>query len=301
MSAFAQEKEVFVFSDSIRLSGTLSKPKTKYKPTVVLFIAGSGPTDRNGNQKGFNSNMFTYMAEYLKSKKVASLRYDKRGVGKSSNARGLAKENSLVFDDYVKDVKAWINYLDSSNEFSNIVVCGHSEGSLIGMLAAKNNDKVDAFVSLAGPGKPIGNVLKSQLKTLPDSLFQISEKIIDSLESGMWVKNVPNQLMTLFRPSIQPYMISWMKHNPGKVIQQIDQPVLIVQGTNDIQVSVEDAELLKKGDPKATLLIVKDVNHVLKDCSITDRFKHIMSYNSPNEPLNKKILKSMVRFIKSNS
>lgn len=298
---FAQIEEVEVYSDSVKLSGTLTIPKTKEKLPVFLLIAGSGPTDRNGNQKGFNSNMFKHLAESLQGKKIATFRYDKRGVGKSSQVRGLAKENSLVFDDYIKDVKACINYLDSTQRFSNIIVCGHSEGSLIGMIASLKNPKVSAYVSLAGPGRPIGDVLKEQLTTLPDSLYKISTNIIDSLQSGLWVKNVPPQLMSLFRPSIQPYMISWMKYDPRKIVATLKKPTLVIQGDNDIQVKVEDAQNLKKAKPESTLLIVNDVNHVLKDCDIKDRFKHIMSYNSPKEPINKKIIKALVRFTKKNA
>ena len=62
-------------------------------------------------------------------------------------------------------------------------------------------------------------------------------------------------LMTLFRPSVQPYLISWYRYNPQEVIAKLRQPVLILQGDKDVQVSEEDAKLLKQSLPKAQFQI----------------------------------------------
>ena len=275
----------------------LLPPGMKSSP-VVLLIAGSGPTDMDGNSAigQMTNNSLKYLAEDLAKQGIASLRFDKRGI--ASSAPAGKKESDLRFEDYVNDVKGWIDYLGKDSRFTGITVIGHSEGSLIGMLACRNNPKVKAFVSLAGAGRPAYEIIEKQLSSQPESVRNMDASINDSLKQGKLVPNVPFGMEALFRQSVQPYMISWYKYNPQQVIKELKIPVLIVQGKNDIQVLVEDAELLKKAAPSATLLLIEKMNHVLKDCDTADPQKQMAVYANPSLPVNATLISSLSSFIK---
>jgi pimeloyl-ACP methyl ester carboxylesterase len=194
------------------------------KAPVVLIVAGSGPTD-DGNSLANDS--LKMLAAALADAGFASVRYDKRGIG-ASRAAGPA-ESALRFDTYVDDAVAWIAKLKSDPRFGRIAVIGHSEGSLIGMLAARRGG-ADAFVSIAGPAQAAGAVLRGQLAgKLPPDLAASSERILAGLEQGKTDADVPPALAALYRPSVQPYMISWLKYTPAEQLAALRVPVLIVQ------------------------------------------------------------------------
>src|SRR5205823_1776604 len=181
-------------------------------------------------------------AEALAARGIASLRYDKRGIGESRAA--LQKEEDVRFDTYIEDAVLWGGKLRADRRFKKLVVAGHSEGSLIGMVAAQKSG-ADAYVSIAGPGSPIQQAIAAQLKGhLTPELQARADAIMKSLSEGKTEADVPPQLASVFRPSLQPYMISWFKYDPAKEIAKLNTPVLIVQGTHDLQIGVEDARLL---------------------------------------------------------
>jgi pimeloyl-ACP methyl ester carboxylesterase len=275
------------------IEGTLLHPSSEGKIHVALIIAGSGPTDRNGNNPMMTNNSLKMLAEGLAENNIASVRYDKRGIARSMSA-GL-NESDLRFDNYVDDAKAWIDMLAEDSRFSEIVVIGHSEGSLIGMIASQK-DEVAKFISLEGSGLPAGDLLREQLKNQPPMVLDPSLPIIEKLEKGETVDSVPQMLYSLFRPSVQPYMISWFKYDPQDEIAKLDKPILIVQGTTDIQTSISDAEKLAQANPKAEKLIIEGMNHILKEAE-ADRQKNIQTYNDPDLPLKDGLIKSLVEFI----
>ncbi|UBM63229.1 alpha/beta hydrolase [Candidatus Sulfidibacterium hydrothermale] len=294
-SLMAQQGEnVTLHTPTGNIQGTLLIPHVKGKIPVALLIPGSGPTDRNGNNPMMKNNALKMLAEALYQNGIASLRYDKRGVG-ASKVPGFSESN-IRFEQYIADARGWVDFLKQNKKFSSIVVIGHSQGSLIGMVVAQDK-AVSKFVSLEGAGDPINVVLRRQLQSQPEQVKKPAFAILDSLEAGKQVKNVPAWLYTLFRPSIQPYMISWFRYHPQKEIAKLHKPVLIVQGTTDIQVSLSDAGKLKKADPSAQLLIISGMNHILKDAP-ADRQENIKTYNEPDLPLNKKLVTELVKFIK---
>ena len=211
----------------------------------------------------------------------------------------MVNESDLTFDMYVKDAVEWIKYLRKDKRFSKIIIAGHSEGSLIGMIAARQS-KADKYISLCGAGRPIYSVIEEQLKNnnLPKELLDKSDAYIDSLKQGKTIKDVDPSLSMLFKPSVQPYLISWFKYNPVKEISKLSIPVLIIEGTTDIQVDVKDAELLASADKNAKLVIVENMNHILKSVPTTDRKKNIQSYGNPDLPLSKALCKNVLEFIK---
>lgn len=290
----AQKEEIITLqTETCDIEGTLLVPETDTSIPIAIIIAGSGPTDRNCNNPMMTNNAYKLLAEKLAENNIASLRYDKRGVGKSSNNKIV--ESDLRFDHYIQDAIEWVNKMDTDTRFNEIIIIGHSEGSTIGMIVSQI-ESVDRFISVAGSGIPVDELLKDQLKSQPAGIYDLATPIIDSLKQGHTVKNVPAQLSMLFRQSVQPYLISWMKIDPCKEISKIKKPVLIVQGTTDIQVDVKQAELLKEANESADLLLVEGMNHVLKDAD-ADRFKNMATYNNPDLPLNSLFVSSVVSFI----
>jgi pimeloyl-ACP methyl ester carboxylesterase len=283
-----------------RVSGSLLMPApVNGQVPVALIIAGSGPTDRDGNSPGpaGKRNSHRMVAEALAAQGIASVRYDKRGVAASA-IKGL-KEVDLRFEDFVADASAWIIQLRNDARFSSVTVIGHSEGSLIGMLAARAA-RADAFISLAGIARRPSDILRDQLRVQPLTveLASASEAILKGLEAGKTTAVVPPTLAALFRPSVQPYLISWFAYTPSAEIAALRVPALLVQGTTDIQVPVTEAEALKAARPEATLKVIEGMNHVLKTAP-ANRAANIATYSDPDRPLAPELAPSLVSFIRS--
>ena len=261
---------------------------------VAIIIAGSGPTTKDGNTVLGDNNSLKMLAEDLAAKGIATIRYDKRGVGE--NLVLMSKEEDLVFTDYAKDVESIAKAIDDDPRFSEVHVIGHSEGSLVGMIAATST-KVDSIVSIAGAGRPIEEVLIEQLTPqLPPDLLTKSKEILASLKKGELVADVPESLYSLFRPSVQPYMISWLQYDPAEVLKKLDVRTLIVQGKNDLQVKTADAERLSTAKPTAETVYFDSMNHVLKD-SPTDQAGNMATYANPTLPLAEGLVDSISAFI----
>ncbi len=241
--------------------------------------------------------MHKQLAQALAEAGIASVRYDKRGIAASALAGPV--ESALRFDDYVNDATAWLQKMKQDGRFSSVAIIGHSEGSLIAMLAARQA-KADAYVSIAGPAAAAGQVLRQQLRPkLNGELATENERILTSLEHGNTADNVPPALNVLYRPSVQPYLISWFKYVPAAELAKLDMPALILQGTTDIQVPVSEAEALKKASPSATLAIVPGMNHVLKMVP-ADMQQQMMSYSNPALPLAPELRDVLIQFLKAN-
>jgi pimeloyl-ACP methyl ester carboxylesterase len=291
----AQDLSYSLWTPTGEIKGSLLMPDAKTAVPVVLLISGSGPTDRDGNQPNMKNNSMKMIAEALRGKGIASVRFDKRAIAESKAA--FTSELNLRFENYIEDVKAWVDKLDKDDRFSKIIVAGHSEGSLIGMVASVNNKKVKGYISIAGAGRPADEILKEQLQAQPMNLRIGMYKMIDKLKNGDTIDNVPAQYNALFRPSIQPYMISWFKYDPQKEIAKLKIPVLILQGTMDIQVKITDFDLLAKANPSAQKKLVPDMNHVLKTISTIDKKVQIPTYTNPNLPLHSLLTETLLQFI----
>ena len=292
----AQESPVKLETKTGTLHGTLLMPPGTSGPVpVALIIAGSGPTDRDGNTPLLpgKNNSLKLLGEALAKNGIASLRYDKRGIAGSAGA--AAKESDLRFTTYVDDAVEWLEWLRRDSRFSRRIAIGHSEGSLIGMMAAQRSP-VSHVVSLAGAGRPIGKVLDEQLaRALPAELLADARRILAELEAGRMVDSVPPPLLVVFRPSVQPYMISWLPIDPAQELGRLTVPVLVVQGTTDIQASTADAERLAKGQPNATLEMVEGMNHVLKE--VREAGQQTASYSDATLPLHPRLAESITKFI----
>jgi pimeloyl-ACP methyl ester carboxylesterase len=278
------------------LDGTLDMPAGGRPFPVVVMIAGSGPTDRDGNQPQLKNDSLKLLGKGLAERGIAALRYDRRGIGKSREA--CLKEEDLRFDMLADDAAAWVDLVRRDRRFHKVGIVGHSEGSLVGILAAKRA-KADAFVSLAGTGRDAASGLRAQLsRNLPPAykgLKDQSDRIIDELAAGRTVAEVPKLLVSLFRPRVQPYLISYFRYDPAREIAALQIPVLIVQGTTDMQVLVNDAKVLAAATPNAQWLEIKEMNHVLKHAATLD--EQTTTYSDPKVPLAPNLVDGIAAFL----
>jgi pimeloyl-ACP methyl ester carboxylesterase len=277
------------------INGSLYSPlKQNKKTNLVLLIAGSGPTDRDGNQKGLTNNSLKYLSEELVKNDIAVFSYDKRIFTQMKS--GTINEATLTFDDFINDATSVLLFFKNQKKYNKIIIAGHSEGSLIGMIAAK--DKADGFISLAGAGRTIDAVLVEQIAKQAPFLKEETQKNLDILKSGKTFELKNPMLASIFRESIQPYMISWIKYNPQMELKKLQMPIVIINGTKDIQVSVQEAELLKKVKPEAELVLIENMNHVFKEIKGDDA-ENMKSYTNPDLPIVPKLTSTIIAFVKS--
>ena len=297
-TAFSQNTSGFTTENiavNSLLNGTLYAPIRQNNTTnLVILIAGSGPTNRDGNQIGLTNNSLKLLAESLVKNGIAVYSYDKRIFAQM--AAGKLDEASLSFDNFIDDAKAVVLYFKNQKKYHSITIAGHSEGALIGMVAANGN--ADAYISIAGAGRPIDEVLLEQIGKQAPFLKEEVEKNLATLKSGNTFELKNQMLASLFRASVQPYMISWIKYHPQNEIKKLQIPSLLINGDKDIQVSVQDAQLLQQAKPDAQLQIIPNMNHIFKAIKGDDT-ENKASYTNPELPICTELTSIITTFIRS--
>lgn len=292
-STFGQEH---TYSESdIRISkwidGSLIVPNSGSEQLAII-IGGSGPTDRDGNQNFLKTNNLKKLGQLLGNNGIASFRYDKRIV---KQIKMNTIDPNIRFDDFVSDAIDVINYFKTKKEFKNIYIIGHSQGSLIGMLAAQEH--VNGFISLAGAGQSIDNVVIEQVQKTAPMFTEDTKRVFAILKSGATTTDYPPALASIFDSSVQEFMMSWMKFDPAVAINSLKIPVLIINGTKDLQVETVEAELLHKANEKSELKLIEKMNHVLYIIE-GDAQENAKSYNNHNGKISEELVKDIVDFIK---
>ncbi|HRH19362.1 MAG TPA: alpha/beta fold hydrolase [Brevundimonas sp.] len=288
-------REVTLASEPTALAGTLIDAGPG--APAALIIAGSGPTDRDGNSPiGIVASTYRLLAEGLAAEGISTLRYDKRGVAASAPA-ALA-ESDLRFDTMVRDAGAWAGRLREETGQACVWLIGHSEGALIAQaVAAENQTGICGLVLLSGAGRPAAVVLREQLRaTTPEPYLSQAITVIDELDAGRTV-DCPPILAALCRASVQPYVISWFDMDPVALAAAQELPTLVLQGTTDIQTSVEDARMLAAARPGIELVLMEGVNHLLK-VAPADRAANIATYSNPDLPLAGGVVDQVAGFIR---
>lgn len=296
--AWCAEQPVKLATPTGALYGTLNLPQPaqeKNKPALVLLISGSGPTDRDGNQPSMRNDSLKQLAAGLEAQGIASLRYDKRGIAASAPAG--PREEDMRFSTGVDDAAAWVARMRQQGGWSRIVVAGHSEGALVGLLAARAAG-ADGVVSIAGQGRPAAQILREQLAgKLPPEMLVQNEAILAALEKGEQADTIPAPLAPLYRRSVQPYLSSWFKHRPADAAAALGAlPLLIIQGDTDLQVTKADIEALRRGQPAAKVVVVQGANHVLKPVA-GDFQAQLSSYQDPALPIDPRFVKEIAAFV----
>ena len=284
--------EIKEISINAYVDGTLLNPTSTEKPVLAIIIAGSGPTDRNGNQNFLKSNNLKKLAESLTKQGIATFRYDKRIVKQIKTGH---IDKNIMFDDFVTDAISVIGYFKKTNAYSKIYIIGHSQGSLVGMLAAK--DKTDGFISLSGAGQSIDSVIIEQVQKTAPMYTEDTKRVFSVMHEGKTTHDYPPALSSIFNIEIQPFMMNWMQYHPYDIIKTLDMPILIINGTKDLQVSVEEAKTLKEASEHAVLKIIDKMNHVLFIIE-GDDLENTKSYNESSRMISEEMVSAIIDFIK---
>ena len=295
--AAALEVPYTLRSGGLELGGTLTTPRGLTKPVpVVVIIAGSGPTDRNGNSMmGIRPNSYAQLAWGLAERGIASLRYDKRVLAAT---RGTVDISKLTLEDFAADARAAAESLARDSRFSRVLLLGHSEGSALALLAARGGPPVAGVISVSGLGRPLATVLREQLSRQFDSTTLVRyDTAMAQYLRGETPKDVPPPLSVLFVPMNLTFMRSLMAFDPSGAVRAVRQPVLIVQGGRDLQVRVADAERLHAARPDATLVVVPLANHVLKEASDTTLAGQAGTYQDPAIPIMPDVVRGIADWI----
>ena len=296
--SFAQKKnysetEIAIPTNFVTINGTLLSPNSTEMIPLVILIPGSGPTDRNGNNISMKNNSLKFLAEDLAKENIAVYRYDKSVL--SFTKEDQEKIDSLTFDTFIQEAQSVISYFKNTNKYSKIIVAGHSQGSLVGMIAAQNN--TDLFISLEGAGRTIDEILVEQIGVQAPFLKEETQRVLTELKAGKIVEDFNPMLISLFNKSVQPFLISWIKYNPQNEIKKLTIPVLVINGTKDIQVGISDAELLHEASKNSNMEIIEGMNHIFKEIK-GDMNENMLSYTNPDLPIMKILTEIISTFIK---
>lgn len=318
-----ESTEVSLDRGIVQLAATLVEPLTPGPWPVMIIHAGSGPTDRDGNSAilpGPNNGL-KMLAESLAARGIATLRYDKRGIA-ASTSKNL-NPHEVNFGDLVNDLLAWVEWVENDDRFGSVSLAGHSEGSVVVLtamgssltisdepgfegspvdprLAGSAREAVDALVLLAGPSKPVDLLALDQLRNqLGENapLYERSVEIVDALRRGETVEDVPPELQALFNPAVQPYLRSLVPYDPATMIKNVNQPILIVGGTEDFQVPVSEIEILAAARTDAEVVILDGANHLLKEVGVGDLVANRSSYSNPSYALAADLVPRVAEFV----
>jgi hypothetical protein len=268
---------------------------------VVLIIPGSGPTDRDGdNPMGVTAAPYRLLADALAAKGVSSVRIDKRGMFGSKAA--VPDPNKVTIADYATDTHGWVAAIRKRTAAPCVWVLGHSEGALVTLAAAQQPEGICGIILVSGAGRKLSDIIREQLRANPANAPVLDQAMaaLDKLEAGQHVDvtGMNPALVRLFAPQVQDFLIDEFRHDPAKLAASIRVPMLIVQGERDIQVSTADAKALAAAQPKATLVLIPAMNHVLKDVASDDRAANVATYSDSSLPVDSTLVDAIVNFVK---
>jgi len=283
--AQVKSEEIMINNQVIQLPGTLTY--TLEKQPLLIWVHGSGGVNRDGNQPQY----IKQFRDAINKENMAFFSYDKR-TANPNNVRFI-QEDGIYFSDFVSDIKEVIHHFKNDKRFSKIILIGHSQGSLIAMLAL---DNIDKYISLAGAGETIDKTLVRQITKQSHEFGKLTEQYINELMTTGEIKEVNPNLMSLFAKQNQPFIKSWITVNPIEEIKKVAIPTLIINGDKDFQVLINDAENLHKAKPDAELVIIKNMNHVLKHIEKDE--DNMKSYMSSDFKISEELITTIVEFVK---
>lgn len=281
------------------IDGTLLEPEGNTNQTLAIIIAGSGPTDRDGNQTAMKTNNFKQLAYFLADEGIASFRYDKRILKLSKNQ--MYDQSQIRFDDFVQDAADVVNYFKlyegEAYGYDKFILIGHSQGVLVAQLASLKT-AVNGLILLCGAATPIDEIMVRQVSKQAPFLYKDLKNAFDSIKKVGYVKSYNPLLKTVLRDDTQAFLQSWMKHDPAEIAQKITEPTLVIGGTTDIQIPGDDAKILAENFPNAELAIIENMNHVLKRVESMG-LENQKTYNNPRLPLHDDLKSEIKQFLQN--
>ena len=269
----ANDEQVTIPANGFSLAGTISKPLdagSARLPAVVL-VGGSGPTDRDEDVYGVP--IFGQLASALADGGYLVLRYDKRGVGQSGG-----RAESATLNDFAEDLRAVVKFLDDRKDVDDarIVVAGHSEGGSVAMIAASKEKRIDGLVLIGTIGETGAELNMAQvehaldLSGKPDAEKQatlaLQKKIQTAVLTGAGWEGIPPQLR---KQADTVWFQSFLAFDPARVMRDVRQPILVVQGLLDTQVAPSNADQIealaraRKNAPPVDVVKIPGINHLL--------------------------------------
>jgi len=282
------------------LGGALVAVPNMAERPAALILPGSGPTDLDGNNPlGIRAATYRYLAHELAQRGISSLRIDKRGLFSSAGA--TADPNAVTIGDYVQDTETWLDRIRKATGAAKVWLIGHSEGGLVALATALTSRHVAGIILLAAPGRKLGAILRAQLSANPANGPLLNEAMtaIEALERGDRIKDATLHpaLKPLFREEVQAFLIDALSYDPADLLRQVTVPVLVVQGEKDLQVSAEDAHLLAAARPGVELVLLPDVNHVLKTIQGDGTAANFAAYGDADQPLSREVADAIADYI----
>ena len=267
---------------------------------VIVIIPGSGPTDRDGNSPlGVTASNLRLLAEGLAKRGISTVRIDKRGMFGSKAA--IANGNDVTIAAYAADAHAWAKAVRAATGAKCVWLLGHSEGSLVALAAAQDRTDLCGVISVSGGGRKLSDVMREQFRANPANAPFLAPALaaLDSLDKGQRVDvaTLPAPLQPMFNPSVQPYLINLFAQDPARLAGTLKLPLLIVQGDRDLQVKVADAKALAAAQPKAKLVILPTVNHVLKIVASDSPAANFATYSDPSLPIAPGVVDAIAKFV----
>ncbi|TSE03120.1 MULTISPECIES: alpha/beta hydrolase [Aquimarina] len=292
-TCMAQEKE---FNSAIVkinkfLEGSLVTPYSDQDVPLVIFIMDSGAINRDGNDRMSKNDTFKRLAYELAKSGIATYRYDKRLF--RIDALGI-REHEISLDHYIEDAKSVVNYFTKNKNYKKIILLGHGQGSLVGMIAAQTN--VDGFISIAGNALSIDQVIIEQIARQAPGLDKSASVAFKQLKENGRATGYDPALESIFGYNLQPFMRSWIQYDPSEEISKLEIPILIIHGDKDIQVELSQAEKLKESAPQAEYTIVENMNHILKEIK-GNRLENHKSYNESWRKIMPEVISSIANFV----
>jgi pimeloyl-ACP methyl ester carboxylesterase len=291
-----REQVVSFPSGSLTLEGTLTLPDEGTRWPGVVIIAGSGPTDRNGNSvAGISTDMYAMLARGLAERGIASLRYDKRAL---PSIKGTFDMAASTMSDYAADANSAARFLAARSDIGPVSFIGHSEGGSLALIAARDGAPVAGIVLVSAPGRDATTILREQLgRQLPPPMLAQFDTAWAAYLRGDSAVNVPQGLQALFMPINRRFVQSWNELEPVEILRGLKLPALVVHGATDVQTTVTDAEALRSARPDVELVMLPGVNHVLKLASGATMQAQMSSYTDRTLPLAPDVVPTIARFI----
>jgi pimeloyl-ACP methyl ester carboxylesterase len=299
------DSDVLIPMPGFSLAGTMTVPKEpgKLRRPAVVLVAGSGSVDRDEVVAGVP--IFAQISAGLADQGFIVLRYDKRGVGQSGG-----RSERVTIQDYADDLVTVVRWLAKRQDIDpkQITVAGHSEGGAVGMLAAKQEDRIASLVLIAAPGMRGSDLILEQQRHALDVMgaseqerkakIELQTRIQEAVVTDKGWESIPKELR---EQADSAWFRSLLMFDPSKVMPDISQPILIIQGDLDQQVLPHHADQLaalarnRKKSPPVELVHLPGINHLLVPAKTGD----VAEYSSlPDKTITPAVAKTIADWLK---